>query len=154
MGVIMECKSCVAFSGLDCLFEKALGWLFATKTRVFEVFNASLFMTWAIAIMSNPALFEDRAYQGLDGLSAPVTAAIFAVMATLSLVGIFSAHINARFLGGYSLFLSALVWAVVSVGLFSAYPPLSAIMVLYPQLSLLCFVVGRKMINESSQAQT
>ena len=150
----MKCKSCVAFSGLDNLFETSLGWLFATKTRVFEVFNASLFITWAFAICANPDMFESRAYQGLGDLSAPTTVAIFAIMATLSLVGIFSAHTNARFLGGYSLFLSSLVWAVVSVGLFSAYPPLSAIMVLYPQLSLLCFVVGRKMINESSQAQT
>jgi len=138
----------------DNLFESGIEWLFATKTRVFEVFNATLFMSWGIAAIVDPRMFETSTYWAFGILPLSLTAAAFFAMSLMSIVGIFSHKINARFLGGYSLFLSSLVWALVSVGFVAAYPPLTTAMVLYPQLSLLCFVVGRKIINECAKKGT
>ncbi|WP_323016499.1 hypothetical protein [Castellaniella sp.] len=139
------------FDVCDSLFDAGFDWLFATKTRVFEVFNFTLFFAWAVAAMVDPRMFASAAYAGFGVAGSSVLATGFLAMSLMSLLGIFSAKTDSRFLGGYSLFLSSFVWALVSAGFIVAYPPLTTAMVLYPQLSLLCFLVGRKVIADSAR---
>lgn len=147
----MISKTFAMFNWLDDAFDKCINWLFGTSTRFFEVFNATLFMSWAIAALVDPRMFATSNYLGFGRFPIFLMVVVFGGMSIMSVVGVFSAKTDMRFLGGYSLFLSSLVWGLVSVGFISSYPPLTTAMVLYPQLSLICFIVGRKIINECAK---
>lgn len=126
-------------------------WLFSTGTRALEVANVSILVGWAALLyVDGRRMLDLQNYKTFSMLDHKTLASIFAILSLIIFVAtLFPNSLKSQLFKGYTMLLSAAVWAIVSTGFAIAYPPLSTAMVVYPVLAVLCWLCGENLIERA-----
>lgn len=131
---------------LTCLRARFFDWLFGTPTKVLEALNASMLLSWAVA------LWDDRlvtlpTYVGIARIASHTWAnealsLVFFGSALFALAGAVLDGCRGDKLAGYALLLGSLMWFCVSLNYLASYPPVNTGLLTYGLTSLFCWLSG------------
>lgn len=121
-------------------------WLYGTPTKLLEVLNALMLLTWAGAILDDRMIalpFYSTVFQLYSfGWVNEAVSAVFFTAFIFAVAGAARRERRADVLSGYALQLSSLLWVAVAANFLGAYPPLNTEVLAYAILALLCWMSG------------
>lgn len=132
---------------LPVRFQK---WLLGTGTRVVEFISGIGLLGFALVFwLDADLLLHYPIYYKFQHAPSLLLVMGFGLVGTTQLWAMLYWSHRSNVISGYLLIAGSLIWALVSVAFWAAYPPAHTGMVLPPILVLLCVLAGRNLINFS-----
>lgn len=125
-------------------------WLFGTGTRGLQVVNMLFLAGWA-GVMWDGGLLKLPSYAGFTKLPLPLAVGVLVVASLLLMWSLADRSIRGRWVGGFALLLSSLIWLAVSISFWVTYSPLSTAMAIYPALAAISWLAGDHMADEARE---
>lgn len=136
---------------LPVRFQK---WLFGTGTRVVEFISGIGLLGFALVFwLDADLLLHYPIYYKFQHAPSLLLVMVLGLVGTTQLWAMLYWSHRRNVISGYLLIAGSLIWALVSVAFWAAYPPAHTGMVLPPILMLLCVLAGRNLINFSKFAE-
>lgn len=129
-------------------------WLFGTGTRILELISGVGLLGYGLAFWVAPdEIYRWKMYYKFEDIPEHYMIAVFLSVGLLQLVSMWWQSVRGNVLSAYTLLVSGLVWFLVSVAFWSAYPPVHTGMVLPPLLAGLCLLAGNNALRFLFSAQ-
>lgn len=123
-------------------------WLFGTGTRILELISGLGLLGYAAVFWFAPdEIYKWKIYYKFQSIPEHYMIATFVSVGLLQLVSMWWQSVRGDVLSAYTLLLSGLVWFLVSVAFWSAYPPVHTGMVVPPLLAGLCLLAGNNALR-------
>lgn len=129
-------------------------WSFGTGTRVVEFISGIGLLGFALVFwLDADLLLHYPIYYKFQHAPSLLLVSMLGSVGIMQLWAMLYWSHRSNIISGYLLIAGSLIWALVSVAFWAAYPPAHTGMVLPPILVLLCVLAGRNLINFSKFAE-
>lgn len=129
-------------------------WSFGTGTRVVEFISGIGLLGFALVFwLDADLLLHYPIYYKFQHAPSLLLVMVFGLVGTTQLWAMLYWSHRRNVISGYLLIAGSLIWALVSVAFWAAYPPAHTGIVLPPILMLLCVLAGRNLMNYSKFAE-
>ena len=143
-----------AIHALRCFMDwrflpaKFQDWLFKRGTNAVEfISGVGLLGFFFVFLIDGGDLYNSPLYYKFKQIDEWAILLVFLLTSLCQFASMTWKTIRGTATSGYILLWSSLVWFLISVAFYSAYPPLNTGMILPPVLSFICLLAGRNLIT-------